>query len=307
MCRLDRCRAALALVIAGAGVLAACTDAVRLGRDVGGSGAPTRPEAGVGGVEFPLGGAAGAGGGASPPPAPRVDAGPCIPVSCGGAPRECGDCSDDDGDGSVDASDPECLGPCDDSEAELFSGTVTNVTGSCRADCYFDLNTGSGDDGCSWSYRCDPRSVAPDFHPTGSSMCDHDPTLAACNGGMPPAACQTSCLPLTPNGCDCFGCCELPAPSGRFVWIGAVDETSHCELQSSADPNACPPCTPVLGCQNTCEECELCVGKATLPTSCSAAAGPSCPDGLPSCDPRSPGECGPSAYCITGCCVPLPR
>lgn len=300
--------AAGALLLGGAGVFVACTDAVRLGRDLGVAGTPPAPGGGAGGREFPIDGA-GAGGidaSPAPTPAPPPDAGPCVVVSCGGAARECGDCSDDDGDGWIDASDPECLGPCDDSEGELFSGATTNITGSCRADCYFDLNSGSGDDGCNWSYRCDPRSVAPEFYPTGSPMCEHDATLATCNGGVPPESCQSSCRPLTPNGCDCFGCCELPAASGRFVWIGAVDEASHCELTSSADPSACRPCTPVLGCQNACDECELCVGKATLPPSCSEAAGPSCPSGVRSCDPRALGACGPLAYCITGCCMPLP-
>jgi hypothetical protein len=281
------------IALAGASTLTACTEGVRLGRDLAVSGA-SGPEAGAPaasgatgvsgasgsnepGAEFPLGGAGGSAGDAAP--AALADAGPCTPLPCGGSVRKCGDCVD-----------PECLGPCDDSESELQSGNAVNVTGSCHADCYFDRNTGSGDDSCSWSYNCDPLSVAPAFDPTGRQMCEHDPGLASCDGSEL-GPCLDSCLPLTPNGCDCFGCCELPAASGHFIWLGAASER---------------PCTPVPGCQNPCDECELCVGKPELPASCSGALGPRCPEGVQSCDPETLSGCGSLEYCITGCCVPLP-
>jgi hypothetical protein len=299
--------AALAMVSSG------CTEEVRLGRVLGSvdSGFPPAvPAAGAPGSGgqplFPLGGSGGQGGAAGAQP-PALDAGPCVPVTCGGnTPYACGNCLDDDTDGFADASDPECLGPCDDSERELYSGTETSVTGSCRIDCYFDRNAGSGDDGCSWSYSCDPGSVGPEYPPTGSPMCLHDPALAACNpDSVELTACRAGCLPLTPNGCDCFGCCELPAGSGSFVWLGSPQiAQAHCEIGSSTDRDACRPCTPAPSCHNTCEECELCVGKSALPAQCSGAA--ACPEGVRSCDPQSGAGCSPLEYCITGCCVRLP-
>jgi hypothetical protein len=294
--------------------LGGCTEEVRLGRVLGGvdsGAAPPDTSAGSGGqgVEFPLGGGAGQSGagqsGAGPSPA--IDAGPCVPVTCGGStPFACGNCQDDDGDGWLDAGDPECLGPCDDSELELYTGVESSVTGSCRADCYFDRNAGSGDDGCSWSYRCDPGSVAPDYPPTG--VCAHDPALAGCDPSSAALeACRTGCLPLTPNGCDCFGCCELPAGSNNFIWLGSPQiGEAHCELATSTDSDACRPCTPEPGCQNPCEECELCIGKPSLPPLCAGTGGPACGDGVRSCDPRTGTGCGDIQYCITGCCVPLP-
>lgn len=292
------------VIALAAGALAACTDQIRLGLDRVGSGASIGAEAGVpstagasgapaaaaGGSsgEFPLGGAGGAlvagGTGALP------DSGECIQRACGGSLRECGDCDDDDSDGFIDASDPECLGACDDDEEELQTGAVM-VAGSCNADCYFDRNVGQGDDDCDWSYRCDPLSVEPNFDPTGRAMCEHAPNLPDCDvSGL--VACVESCRPLTPNGCDCFGCCEVPAASGRFIWVGA-----------GADER---PCTPVPDCQNPCDECELCVAKRELPASCSPGIGPSCPSGVRSCDPQTFDGCALSEYCITGCCVPLP-
>lgn len=292
-----------ALVAAGA-LASGCTEQVQLGVDHVGQGAAVS-SAGAG-VLFPIGGAAepagGTGGGAARP----SDAGPCEPAACGASTYACGDCLDNDGDGRLDAGDPECLGPCDDSESALSSGVEPRVNGSCRTDCYFDRNAGSGDDGCGWSYRCDPLSTAPDYPPTGLAMCEYAPGNPACAGdGL--SACEAGCLPLTPNGCDCFGCCELPAHSGRFVWLGseALDD-ARCEL-SSDDARACRPCTPVEGCQNSCAECELCVGKAALPPTCAGAEGPVCPAGVRACDASAPGSCGAGFYCVTGCCAALPR
>ena len=276
-----------------------CTEEVQVGRNLGAAGA--LPAVGLGGS---------AGGDAGPQLNPG--AGDCTPRACGSSIQECGDCLDDDADGLVDESDPECLGPCDDSEAELFTGVATRVSGSCNADCYFDRNSGAGDDGCSWSYRCDPLAVAPGYPPTGLDRCSYDsgPNPACELDANERAACERGCLPLTPNGCDCFGCCELPAASGRFVWLGSENlDISQCDLATSTDPASCQPCTPAPDCQNECAECELCVGKTSLPTTCGAngAAQPSCENGLRGCDPASETDCSISEYCITGCCVPLPR
>jgi len=284
-----------------------CTESVRLGENV--ARLPGAPDAagaggssGLGGIDgYPL----------EPPPdaglvpAP-VPSNACQQVTCAGRVRACGNCDDDDADGTVDAADPECLGPCDDSELELFTGVSMRANGSCRVDCFFDLNSGGGDDSCSWSLQCDPLEPASDW-------CAFDASEPRCvMDARRASACQTSCLPLTPNGCDCFGCCELPAGSGNHIWLGSeTAQAARCELQSSADPTQCRPCTPVAQCQNDCAPCELCVGKtaADLPASCGSdgALTPQCNEGITPCDPREPGACGQYHYCITGCCVPLPR
>ena len=38
------------------------------------------------------------------------------------------------------------------------------------------------------------------------------------------------------------------------------------------DPDKCKPCKPVTACLNTCQHCEICLGKPTLPADCRAAA-----------------------------------
>jgi hypothetical protein len=225
-------------------------------------------------------------------------------------PLACGDCEDNDGDGAIDAADPDCLGPCDNSEEELFTGQQPPINGQCVTDCYFDTNPGR-DDGCTWSYRCDPESLGPTFSPTGLARCEYDPADSVCMITPPGArACEENCLPLTPNGCDCFGCCELPAGSGEFIWLGSENlDLAHCELETSEDEALCKPCTPAPHCRNECEECELCVGKPRLPDNCGQPGSvvPLCPSGQAACDPANPIACSINEYCITGCCVPLPR
>src|SRR5262245_28278149 len=76
----------------------------------------------------------------------------CVPVECRGKTYECGNCDDDDGDGKIDASDADCLGPCDDSE-DVFASDKAGG-GACQQDCYFDRNSGAGND-CTWSHVCD--------------------------------------------------------------------------------------------------------------------------------------------------------
>jgi hypothetical protein len=201
------------------------------------------------------------------------DGGACVPVVCGGGrPLACADCVDNDGDGRIDAQDPECLGPCDNTEGPvLLAGVGGETGGPCRADCYFDFGNGAGNDDCRWDHRCDPRAVAPDYPPEGP-MCAYD--AARVGSRECPASqsqqCLDRCLPITPNGCDCFGCCTFPALAGRgpgggpgYVWLGSrnPDGTGSCTLDRVTDPNACRACTPVRDCLNTCELCEVCIGR----------------------------------------------
>lgn len=290
---------------------AACLDRVEIGANpLVSSGA-----AGETGGSGTLGGTAGMPGGAAGVSATGGSAGvagsaACQRTACRNTVYACGNCEDDDGDGLVDSQDPECLGPCDDVESSFFGG-VTRGSG-CRLDCYFDRNSGGGNDRCSWNHSCDPLSLAPDFPPSGDAACRYEPTTTlgdqTCDEAREnmSATCREACVPLTPNGCDCFGCCQLPARTGRFVWLGSQEAgMGTCDATRADDPSACRPCTPVPSCFNECEACEVCVGGA-------AERDPSCPGSEPACEgtlgPCSANASCPSgAYCITGCCVAVPR
>jgi hypothetical protein len=229
------------------------------------------------------------------------DAG-CTPTLCRGQKYQCGDCVDNDQDGGIDALDTACLGPCDDDETGLSTGLL-NASAACRQDCYFDGDSGSGNDKCEWSHQCDKLSVAPDYPPSGEPRCAYD---AQANGAECEAlaqqstACLDNCLPLVPNGCDCFGCCEVPGRSGQYHFLGAGRGAESCQLDQLDDPQTCPPCTPVPSCFNDCKKCEVCVGQEP-DASCQATT---CDDGLRACGPGIPCDLG--FYCVTGCCVRAP-
>lgn len=267
---------------------------------------------------------AGTGGGGAPPNTAGASASgsggsaqhPCQPALCQSKQYKCGDCMDNDGDGLIDADDPECTGPCDNTEDSFYGGIPGQNNAPCRQDCYFDSDTGAGDDQCYWSHQCDQYSVAPNYPPSGDSSCVFDPatkipgTSASCEelAVTQTSVCLDTCLPITPNGCDCFGCCELPAASGNYVWIGsATGNVGTCDAAHLDDPSACRPCTPVHSCFNACDPCEVCVGRTAPSSDCTSNGTPRCPGSVAACGQPGEPACDVGDYCITGCCAAAPR
>lgn len=247
----------------------------------------------------------------------------CIVTACANHVYQCGDCVDNDGDGLSDMDDPDCLGPCHNSETMFFLQIPGANNAPCKQDCYFDQDTGSGNDDCYWSQECDYMEVPPFYSPAGPE-CAYDPSVStpgsssSCSElfNAQPQGCLDTCGPLTPNGCDCFGCCEIPGGSGKYVWLGSMSEGApSCDLAHADDPARCRACTPVVACFNPCDECELCIGKTELPASCLCDAEGAIPEtcGVQEC-PADATACGldcqapcPAGYfCLTGCCQPAP-
>jgi hypothetical protein len=213
----------------------------------------------------------------------------------------CDDGIDNDGDGKTDYDDPECLGPWDNDEWTFAYGTPDEFGDSCKRDCYFDDNPGQGDDGCNWQLNCDPASP--------NAKCPYDPQYAttyapACSlTASQVQRCLDFCVPRTPNGCDCFGCCVVPGVSTP-VLLGPT-----CTAADFGDPAKCPPCTQVTQCLNSCERCEVCLGKPTVPDDCRPPDGGApyqCPGVNVPCGAGGvpPSQCPAGTNCITGCCVP---
>ena len=286
------------------GVFAACADDVELGRD-------QELQSGDSGASGASGGADATGGsGAS------AGASECVKAVCQSRTYQCGDCIDNDADGLTDSDDPDCLGACDNTEDSYYGGIPGQNNSPCRQDCYFDQDTGPGNDSCFWNHQCDPLSTPSEYPPSGDPRCRYDAnamtpgTDESCTSlaGAQLDACLASCGPLTPNGCDCFGCCELPANSGSFVWLGSTDGgVGSCDFDRVNDPTKCRPCTPVIGCLNDCEPCEICVGKDGIDPSCAGADAPpqQCSPGIKPCGGTN-GACPGGQYCITGCCRDVP-
>jgi hypothetical protein len=217
----------------------------------------------------------------------------------------CNNGVDDDDDGLIDGFDPECVGPADDVEDSFATGIPGDNRDPKWQDCFFDGNSGAGDDRCRYATGC----LTGDLPPT-----DADCILAQ--------SCIDFCAPLTQNGCDCFGCCTVQLDNGTSI---EVTQSATCSLANLDDTQACPRCTKSTQCDNECGECELCVGKTieALPDHCNdspggAGGGPStggsggmgtppppgytCNEGQQVCGNGLP-SCPSSQYCSLGCCI----
>ncbi len=173
-------------------------------------------------------------------------------VLCGSEPCQCDNGMDDDGDGLIDGQDPECTGPYDNDEGSFATGIPGDNKDPKWQDCFFDGNSGAGDDGCRYHTDCLTGDLPQD---------DADCSVSQ--------ECFDYCRPLTPNGCDCFGCCEVATDSGSvFISIGS----DGC---STDNLDACNTCVQTEECVNTCGDCELCYGKTIqdLPAYCSDGPG----------------------------------
>lgn len=222
---------------------------------------------------------------------------------CGSEPCQCNNGIDDDGDGTIDGFDVECTGAIDDDEGTFATGIPGDNRDPKWQDCFFDGNSGHGDDRCRYPTECLTGELPQDA-----------PACAITQ------ACIDNCMPRTPNGCDCFGCCAVQLPGGGqvHVTLGA-----SCSMAKIGDEDACPVCTPSDSCANACGECELCPGKteADLPASCAPepepepeppspeepppAPEPQCDGGLIACSESA--DCPMGEFCSLGCCLTVIR
>lgn len=215
---------------------------------------------------------------------------PKNPLDCGGTVYACGNGEDDDGDGLVDLQDPECTGPCDDDESSFATG-IPGDNMDCKQDCFFDGNSGQGDDKCIWDLRCDPENPGANINCeyTGGNNCNNQPPNQS-------EDCIEFCEPFVPPGCDCFGCCTVSTDEGDVNIF--LNSSPDCALDNL---EACESCTPTDDCDNPCDEpCELCFGEDELPPECDEA---DCDFGDP-CDTAA--DCPVDWYCQLDCCYPPP-
>src|SRR5262245_30315987 len=146
------------------------------------------------------GGSTGSGtGGSYDGPTFGTDAGSKVPIGM----TQCSDGIDNDGDGLIDYNDPECIGAADSDESSLATGIPGDNIDPCKQDCFFDGNSGMGDDGCEWQLKCDMAN------PGQGVGCPYDPNYHNCPGAQS-QKCIDNCRKYVPNGCDCFGCCAIP-------------------------------------------------------------------------------------------------
>lgn len=219
----------------------------------------------------------------------------CVPGS-----TECTNCLDDDGDGLVDGQDPHCAGSLDDDEASFATGINGDNIDSKWQDCFFDGNSGGGDDKCRYHTCCLLGA-------TSGATCPVDQNFNP-NTDCPAQTdqCIEFCAPLAPVGCDCFGCCTIcdPQTDECFDVLTNPAVAPDCTLDGLGDPDKCPTCIKNTACnggQCDAEQCILCPGQTEedLPDSCSGQN--QCPGTQTACETTA--DCGAGRYCSVGCCV----
>ncbi|MDB4985281.1 MAG: hypothetical protein JWN04_459 [Myxococcaceae bacterium] len=227
-------------------------------------------------------------------PIARGDAGQ---VLCGNAPCACSDGLDNDVDGLVDLADPECVSSWDNDEASFATGIPGDNRDDACQDCFFDGNSGSGDDGCRL-----PSSCLTTGTPSSGQ--------GSCNSCVASDRCKNFCEAYTPNGCDCFGCCTVQVGSNITK---SVLLSSGCNIDGDVF-TGCTTCMPSVSCVNACGRCELCPGKTLdqLPADCNTTVGVDAGSPTPTCDqgetPCGAGlaSCGSGEACSFGCCILVP-
>ncbi len=236
-------------------------------------------------------------------------------VLCGTDPCECNDGIDNDGDGTIDGLDVECSGPADNDEGSFATGISGDNQDPFWQDCFFDGNSGAGNDGCRYHTEC----------LTGDRPIDDKSCIVS-------DKCLEFCGPLAPNGCDCFGCCEVTTSDGSTV---SVRLSEGCTEEELDNPELCQTCRLQDSCVNECGDCELCLGKGVedLPEKCFPDKTPdasviypeagvdggadggviivpppppyTCEGSSFACDAQ--GRCPEFYACSLGCCLPVLR
>jgi hypothetical protein len=257
-----------ALVACGGDDDGGATDGDGSAADAGGGG---------GGGEIDAGG--GGGGGGS--------------IDCTADGPQCNNCEDDDGDELIDGADIQCSGALDDDESSFATGIPGDNIDPVLQDCFFDGNSGEGEDGCQRPTCCLTEGVSDTCPPPGPN--------SDCSVSQ---ECIDFCAPLVPPGCDCFGCCTICNDTDCYdIAIGLAE--ADCDADTLDDPDLCPTCEKADDCAGEeCnadpEDCILCPGEteADLPDTCTMQE---CPDSTP-CDTSD--QCGTDEYCSNGCCLP---
>ena len=224
------------------------------------------------------------------PNAPDAGQGGCDPQG-----TECSNCVDDDDDGFIDGFDIHCSSPLDDDEGSFETGIPGDNKDEIWQDCFFDGDSGAGNDGCQKYHICcllQPNPCPADLRPD-----QFDPAECVVS-----QECINNCGAITPPGCDCFGCCTLCNDTGCVDVATNPNISPDCTLDQLQNPDVCVPCTQNTECGNPCtpEGCILCPGQdpSDLPPECTD---PECPELQTPC--TGDADCTSTQYCSIGCCI----
>jgi hypothetical protein len=225
--------------------------------------------------------------------------------NCAPGNPQCSNCIDDDHDGFIDGFDPECTGPADNDESSFATGIPGDNKDPVEQDCFFDGNSGAGDDGCNIHVCCLLGAKTVADCPIGANKYDPNACPPPIGMGMLSPKCIANCGKLAPPGCDCFACCKIYDPTTMMYYTVEINPAvaPNCTSQTLSDPTKCPPCVQNTQCYGgDCggTSCVLCPGEpiTDLPPGCNGQNG--CPNNETSCQN---GMCPSGTYCSNGCCI----
>jgi len=162
-------------------------------------------------------------------------------IAAGAHAQQCADGVDNNSNGLIDLTDWYCKSAVDNDESSFLSGIPgDDNNGPATLDCWFDTNSGGGDDGCSIHACCGIDGACPaDLAPA-----QFNPAQCA-----PSAQCVDNCLPQTKPGCDCFGCCEICKPGTGCVDVFVNPVVSPaCSVDVLEDTGKCRRCVQNAAC-----------------------------------------------------------
>lgn len=228
---------------------------------------------------------------------------------CTPGATQCSNCIDDDGDGRIDGFDPQCTGAADNDEATFATGIPGDNMDAVNQDCFFDGDSGAGNDGCDIHVCCLLGAKTAAECPIGASKYDPNKCPPPIGTGTISQQCIDVCGKLTPAGCDCFGCCTIcdPATNNCADIIINPNTSPDCTGDTINDPTKCLQCTKndLCGggeCSAEDGSCVLCPGQdpSDLPDTCT---GNTCPNGEQTCGGADDLMCPDTTFCSNGCCI----
>jgi hypothetical protein len=256
------------------------------------------------------------GGGGDDAPGIMFDS-PMFSGTCTPGGPQCSNCIDDDGDGRIDGFDPECTGPFDNDESSFATGIPGDNKDPINQDCFFDGDSGAGNDGCNQHVCCllgattkaqcqtDLIGIVNNPDVEGNKY-DVTKCFAPLGSAPIPPKCVMTCAAITPPGCDCFGCCTVCEPGTSTCFDIAINPSTSpdCTPDTLSDPTKCKTCTKTTACEGPLcggTSCVLCPGEDPndLDPSCNGTI--TCPAGITACP--NGGGCPDQTYCASGCCI----
>ena len=153
--------------------------------------------------------------------------------TCDPSKPQCSNGCDDDNDGFIDGDDPECTGGDRRRRVELRA-PASRATTATRPSRTASSTATAATAAATAKSTCAASSTDPNC-PAEHKNPPFDPSACA-----PDQACIDYCAPLTPPGCDCFGCCTVCDGAGCVDIYTTPGDRPRLRLRGHPRPDQVP-------------------------------------------------------------------